>query len=1146
MISRALLLVPLACLAVCVAPAIAQTTSAASSTAGRSSQSRGALAELNAQPAAEPSDSTVLVELFGDAVLSQNAAAACLSARSLPPERRYDRLAEWVLPSPNRHSFRLSGDFCRPSTRAGQAESASGEIPNELRAFPESTWLLSPAIELVEAARQSDQLGKLARHLEATKTTSPSESRARAALLCMVAVARNDVETAKATLDQVFFRQPRHPEAQNHVDQWIDLLVLWSVASNPLTDHLAGAEVVSSAAGLPQYRNDLTSDLINDYLRLLQGRYEDLATRKTAPAEFAGAHESKQFVVFSYVDAATHGLARPLARFRIGRETAYKVSGHETDYLAFRSPLLGDYDVDCEVSTQTGAFTSLMIADTSIEQRNAGRQLRVGSLRKAVRDIDIYPPLEPLGQWTRYNSFVRDGIATYLINGREVDKTSLELSAPWLAFRSWRQAASKIRYVHLNGSPIIPASIDLITSDKLSGWFSYHAADQAEGLGHWRARSTEGGTYELVAPAVSGRIGSYEEDLIRYIRPIFEDGSITYQYLYQPGKTAVHPSVGRLVFLIAPDGIRIHQLTDGLYERTGLRPDNAIAVDTRQESNSLPLIKEGWNQVELQLNKDQLLISINGRLVHLQKVESTDSRIFGLFRYADQTQSVVRNISLSGDWPAALPSTADRELASVQLQRLDQSSADLPAEWIHDFRSGAPPYRFGIHGDPASLIAGTEGIRMQRRENGGAHQVRANLRIDGDFDIVVDYADLEILPAKPTWHSGIGLTVQFDSAKHDELAIYRRADRMAGQHRVAFARKQLNKGGEFVFTGSEQEVDQSTSGRLRLARRGEVIYALHAIGDSSSFRLISSAQISDSPVEIQGVRLIAQSGAGQETKVTWKKIAVRASQLSTPDVDDEQAVIATLNQRRDQLASRVVDFATGDLNAVDFRLLSRSDATSAADDRGFISRVIGEPSSTWTPAGIYGRLGLGAGFDVQADFDVLRLDRPAKVGSSNEAVLQVYFRSGDDPFNTNEAGNAERKIVEASLILRHRGDGTIFLVPRVVGRNRNGGPVYRPIRSVPIKFPSMLRIVYDNQTLYYLYSESGSDEIHLAAVLPIEQTMTAEIVVLSVIATGEGEVAEARWKKLFVAGEEIVPRSNFGAADDEQTSRPKPVEISEP
>jgi hypothetical protein len=112
------------------------------------------------------------------------------------------------------------------------------------------------------------------------------------------------------------------------------------------------------------------------------------------------------------------------------------------------------------------------------------------------------------------------------------------------------------------------------------------------------------------------------------------------------------------------------------------------------------------------------------------------------------------------------------------------------------------------------------------------------------------------------------------------------------------ARKRLNAEGNFAYVGSEQVVDESTSGKLRLSRRSETIYAFHAIDESPAFRLISSSKIPPGPIEVQGVRLITEIGGGLSTMVTWQNISIKADKILTFDVQDAKAIIDELNIKR--------------------------------------------------------------------------------------------------------------------------------------------------------------------------------------------------------------------------------------------------------
>src|SRR5690606_23607374 len=71
--------------------------------------------------------------------------------------------------------------------------------------------------------------------------------------------------------------------------------------------------------------------------------------------------------------------------------------------------------------------------------------------------------------------------------------------------------------------------------------------------------------------------GMFRERLLRYHRPLKEGGSIEYDYFYSPGSKEVHPAFDRLAFLLEPQGVSLHWLTDSPFDRTDVAPDHRIA-----------------------------------------------------------------------------------------------------------------------------------------------------------------------------------------------------------------------------------------------------------------------------------------------------------------------------------------------------------------------------------------------------------------------------------------------------------------------------------------------------------------------------------------------------------------------------------------
>jgi hypothetical protein len=213
--------------------------------------------------------------------------------------------------------------------------------------------------------------------------------------------------------------------------------------------------------------------------------------------------------------------------------------------------------------------------------------------------------------------------------------------------------AGSVRKIAMSGRPQVPERLALSASPELSGW----RADE-----YGETRAGEGADWEKRGEEIVGRRneeipGARQESVLRYHRPMLEDGRVAYEFYYDPaGQAMVHPALGRLAFLLEPDGVRVHRLTDGAYERSGLAPDNvADEPESRHGPTSIPLEPAAWNRLAVEIKGDKALLELNGQAIYERTLEPTDGRAFGLFHYADATRARVRNVTFQGQWPRSLP-----------------------------------------------------------------------------------------------------------------------------------------------------------------------------------------------------------------------------------------------------------------------------------------------------------------------------------------------------------------------------------------------------------------------------------------------------------------------------------------------------------
>jgi hypothetical protein len=149
---------------------------------------------------------------------------------------------------------------------------------------------------------------------------------------------------------------------------------------------------------------------------------------------------------------------------------------------------------------------------------------------------------------------------------------------------------------------------------------------------------------------------------LAFLRPLRPRETLRYEFYYQPGEVMVHPSFGRIAYLLEPDGVRLHWLTEGFdKDWTGLAADNAVAVPAeRRGPVQLPLKPGAWNTLQVALTNTGFVLELNGVSVYERELGPEADRTFGLFHYKDQTAVQVRNVVLTGPWPEKL---APQELA---------------------------------------------------------------------------------------------------------------------------------------------------------------------------------------------------------------------------------------------------------------------------------------------------------------------------------------------------------------------------------------------------------------------------------------------------------------------------------------------------
>ncbi len=578
--------------------------------------------------------------IVGEGLFALEAGDVAARSQSLKPAERYAMLADWVLPSPDHPVVRLEGDFT-PTYPVEPAGDRGGTVR-------------APAIELVKSAKEAGKLDELAARVEPLKVQGDdpgaSFERGRLALLALISAARGDDATAGKSLEALRPLLHKLPLDPDQWSRWPELAAGDQAVLRPELRRpaLALATLLADRAEkepASEARNRLPSTLWEVQVKNLRAR----AASTDGP--IPGGGPPWKPVTQTTARSRGEGDALPLWSSREGALSHQP--GHADDMMYLSVPMRGKFELTCELTAPAGREIRVVYGGQVLGLKADFKNLERSQLGRTMPDVAITPPMEKVGEWYTLRLAVDGGRMSVSINGRKVNESPMASECdPWLAILCRATQAGAARKFAIAGAPQIPERLNLSALPDLSGWRSEEFAETTSGdNADWEKRGDE-----IIGRFIEDIPGARQESVLRYSRPMLEDGRITYEFYHDPGKAMVHPSLDRLAFLIEPEGVRVHRLTDGAYERSGLAPDNIIdEPQNRRGPASLPLKPKAWNRLSVEIKGDKVTLTLNSQSIYERTLEPTNRRAFGLFHYADATQARVRNVTHQGEWPRSLP-----------------------------------------------------------------------------------------------------------------------------------------------------------------------------------------------------------------------------------------------------------------------------------------------------------------------------------------------------------------------------------------------------------------------------------------------------------------------------------------------------------
>jgi tetratricopeptide (TPR) repeat protein len=609
------------------------------------------------------SQQQALSSVAADETIAAQAAEIVNLSRGLPPEQAYQLLKDWVLPEHYRR-VRLFFGVVQPGRTDSELKLLGQERSNI--GIPVRQWLAidCPAIELVRVASSLGRLDALEHSLQNRATDDPVWQRELKGMSALIAIGKNDFGLANREIEELttlFSDAKWLPRViQNRSAEFV---VGWRAIGLPET-RSAGGQLVLKLDSTERNLNRKSDDPV--FSRLIGGLKGDLLLFNELAQPTGEARQLQQWqpVVLEKAEFLSRH-DRP-STWLASRGRLQHIAGETWSQLYFQSPLRGKFEIHGRRTTKSRQEVHLAWGMLAAEPTAGLQATRVAKLMQTTQNIDerLEIPKFEEEDAAEFRIEVEDDLLTTFVNDVQIHQNRFDQPAdPWVVLQAAHpHYFSTISNLRIVGNPEIPEQIDLLNMADHGGWRADFYGD--------RIGDEESMAWQFEKEQISGQKIKHSgnqavESLLLYQRPMLEDGVIEFESWYQPGHFEVHPALGRYALLIRPSGIGLHQLSLGAYVPSGQESDDETPLES--SANSVPLKENDWNRIRLELKGDQLTLTVNDSQAAVWAVEMpANQRQFGLFRYKDKSACRIRNIVYQGQWPKALPSIADQELASPE------------------------------------------------------------------------------------------------------------------------------------------------------------------------------------------------------------------------------------------------------------------------------------------------------------------------------------------------------------------------------------------------------------------------------------------------------------------------------------------------
>ena len=792
-------------------------------------------------------DRRLISGLLADVFAEHDISKVVDHAKSLSNADRLEFLKQWVLPAADHANVRLYYQFA-PIAKTKAEETALAALPHD--------GLICPAVDLIDTAAKANKLAELRQQISDLKPANDLEKRGQLALLAIASMKQGDDEAVRklmTELDALVNRKlPKETPIRERVPEFV---VGWLATEGPAL-RFAALDLAQRLVDVDRDKKFDSGNIVwRRNINTMLGRAESALLWSADDLHSAHPRELKQWSVVGdrHPDIKSQG-ARPYQWDSASGLAQYRTVG-AWSRMYFQSPLRGKFEIICEHTTGNNNVLAATYGGHAVTPLEDLKSKRIITMPRDVRSANAELKIPNWGSIADFRMVVDDTKVTTFVNGVQVHEEFVTPGpGPWVVLHSnYVGNNSTLQNLRIVGKPEIPAEIDLIDTMSAPFWqtdlygesVSYDGKDENA---VWR-RAGE----ELIGELRKDKSAQPLESILAYQRPILEDGTIEFEISYAPGEFEVHPVVGRTAFVLHPDGVKLHTMTDASWESSGLKPDNESAIEGAAES--VPLKPSDWNKVSLTLKGDVLTLAVNGKEVAKHTLaEPPAERFFGLFRYADKTQCRVRRLVYRGGWPKELPDLAHQELAFPKGGPL--ADATSKATDTTDLAFSKPQKDLEQQGITAKDETGVKfsdsGVAIEVAKPTEAEKpvgVLLKRRIEGDCDVVVDFDDLQLAPNTSKAPRGFALRMKFDGKDAApelcaEIAIIATKD-----GKQSLAANLFHRGLDGSLSSDPQQITGDwKAGRFRIVRHEGLVHCLFAEKKSDDFRLLATYPAGYAPI----------------------------------------------------------------------------------------------------------------------------------------------------------------------------------------------------------------------------------------------------------------------------------------------------------